>query len=297
MLEESEDSGFAYYTRFFRSRDGMSPQVRTPGLVTPVGSFSILTLPGDNDTWSVTIYAAAGDAPLKALRHPDRWEAIVRACPLHAHWLDGDPISEMTIMAGVLDRRRRLNHHGSPDVTGIALVADSWACTNPSLARGLALGFDHAARLRDVVRSHLDSPDNFAMAWDEVTESEFTPWYATTIATDRARLTEIRAHQRGEPRLAPVDESAAIRSRLPLAAGRDATAFRALMEIVGCLSLPSDVFGREEVPRAIQAVTRERRIAAPQPDRPRRTTRPAWVRRKQAPLPSSSRGVGTRPVE
>jgi 2-polyprenyl-6-methoxyphenol hydroxylase-like FAD-dependent oxidoreductase len=256
MFEEGEDSGFAYYTRFFRaSTPGAVPQVRTSGFLTPVGSFSILTLPGDSETWSVTLYAAAGDAPLKAFRRPDRWEAVVRACPLHRHWLDGEPISEMTIMAGILDRRRRLVHQSRPVVTGIVLVADSWACTNPSLARGLAFGLDHAARLRDVVRSHLGSPNDLAIAWDGVTESEFTPWYAATIATDRARLAEIRAYQRGEQPLAPADEAAAIRSRLPLAAMRDATAFRAFMEIVGCLSLPADVFARTEVIRAIHAAT------------------------------------------
>jgi 2-polyprenyl-6-methoxyphenol hydroxylase-like FAD-dependent oxidoreductase len=256
-FEESEDSGFAYYTRFFRSRTDGVPRARTPGLLTAVGSFSILTLPGDRETWSVTLYAATGDAPLKALRHPDRWEAAVRACPLHAHWLDGAPISEMTIMAGVLDRRRRLSYQGRPIVTGIALVADSWACTNPSLARGLAFGLDHAARLRDAVRSHLDAPADFAVEWDEITESEFTPWYAATIATDRARLAEIRACQRGERPSAPADEAAAIPSRFPLAATRDATAFRAFMEIVGCLSLPADVFARADVIRAIQATTQD----------------------------------------
>ena len=112
MLEESEDSGFAYYTRFFRCRGDAVPEVKT-NLLTHVGSFSILTLPGDRKTWSITLYASAGDAPLKAFRHPDRWENVVRACPLHAHWLDGEPISDMTIMAGVLDRRRRLTNEGT----------------------------------------------------------------------------------------------------------------------------------------------------------------------------------------
>jgi 2-polyprenyl-6-methoxyphenol hydroxylase-like FAD-dependent oxidoreductase len=256
MLEEAEDSGFAYYTRFFRSRAGAVPSIRTVGLLNPIGSFSILTLPGDRDTWSVTLYAAAGDAPLKAFRHPDRWDAVVRRCPLHAHWLDGDPISAMTIMAGVLDRRRRLTNDGRPVATGVVLVADSWACTNPSLARGLALGLDHAARLRDVVRDHLDVPRDLAASWDEVTEREFTPWYAATIAQDRARLAEIRAFQKGTPP-PPPDEAIAIRSRLPLAATRDATAFRALMEIIGCLTLPPVVFGRAEVVEAIQSTTHD----------------------------------------
>jgi 2-polyprenyl-6-methoxyphenol hydroxylase-like FAD-dependent oxidoreductase len=257
VLEEAEDSGFAYYTRYFRSRTGAVPSVRTLGLLTPVGSFSILTLPGDRGTWSVTLYAAAGDAPLKAFRHPDRWEAVIRACPLHVHWLDGEPISDMTIMAGVLDRRRRLCHEGRPVATGIALVGDSWACTNPSLGRGLALGLDHAARLRDVVRDHPDTPDDLAAAWDEVTEREFTPWYEATIAMDRARLAEIRAHQQGQPLPPSADPAVALRSRFPLAAGRDATAFRAMMEVVGVLSLPSEIFGRAEVVEAIESTTED----------------------------------------
>jgi glycine/D-amino acid oxidase-like deaminating enzyme len=43
--EEAEDSGFVYYTRFFRGP--ALPEPRRPRLAA-VGSFSILTLPGDN---------------------------------------------------------------------------------------------------------------------------------------------------------------------------------------------------------------------------------------------------------
>jgi 2-polyprenyl-6-methoxyphenol hydroxylase-like FAD-dependent oxidoreductase len=254
VLEEREDSGFAYYTRFFRSRDDAVPELKT-NLLTPVGSFSILTLPGDRNTWSITLYAAAGDAPLKAFRHLDRWESVVRSCPLHAHWLEGEPISDMTIMAGVLDRRRRLTNEGRPVATGIVLVADSWACTNPSLARGLALGLDHVARLRDTVRDNVGSPRDLALAWDDVTETEFTPWYTATIAADRARLAEIGCFQRGEVPPAPTDEAASIRARLPLAAMRDATAYRALAEMIACLSLPNEIFSRDEVLEAIIETT------------------------------------------
>lgn len=254
MLDQAEDSGFAYYTRFFRSRGDAIPEVRT-NLLTPVGSFSILTLPGDRNTWSITLYASVGDMPLKAFRQVDRWEKVVRACPFHAHWLDGEPISEMTVMAGVLDRRRRMVNDGQPVATGIVLVADSWACTNPSLARGLALGLEHVARLRDTVRDHLDSPLELALAWDDVTEREFTPWYAATIATDRARLAEIGALQRHEVPPEPADEQASIRARLALAATRDATAYRALAEMIGCLALPNEVFSRDEVLEAIVDTT------------------------------------------
>lgn len=57
--EESEDSGFIYYTRFFSSSGGAPPEPRAP-LLTPIGSFSVLTLPGDSETWSVTLYISTG---------------------------------------------------------------------------------------------------------------------------------------------------------------------------------------------------------------------------------------------
>ena len=151
-------------------------------------------------------------------------------------------------MAGVLDRYRRLAVEGSPVVTGVALVADAWACTNPSLARGLALGLDHAARLRDTVREHLGDPVEFAEAWDAVTEAEFTPWYRATVATDRARLAEIDRLRSGiDAPPPPADELARARARLPLAATRDPELFRAFLEIVSCLTLPSEVFARPGV--------------------------------------------------
>ena len=137
------DSGFAYYTRYFT---GTQPPRRGPTL-TPLGSISLLTLPGDNDTWSVTIFTAQGDQPLKTLRHDDKWTNVVRACPLQAHWLDGEPITGVIAMSGIVDRYRRFVVDESPVATGFVAVADGWACTNPSAGRGLTVGFLHAAVL------------------------------------------------------------------------------------------------------------------------------------------------------
>src|SRR5262249_24112480 len=112
--EEAEDCGFLYYTRFFRTRDGSVPPARTPFLLNPLGSISMVTLPSDRDTWSVTLVGSAADRPLTRLKELDRWSAVVSACPLHAHWLDGEPISDVLPMGGVLDRYRRLATDGRP---------------------------------------------------------------------------------------------------------------------------------------------------------------------------------------
>jgi 2-polyprenyl-6-methoxyphenol hydroxylase-like FAD-dependent oxidoreductase len=243
LHEETEPSGFVYYTRYFRSKSGRGPEPRER-LLAPAGSLSILTLPGDNDTWSVTLFGSSGDRPLTQLRDADRWTAVAGAFPLHAHWLDGEPITGILPMAGILDRYRRLAPDGRPVVTGLAIVADAWACTNPSLGRGIALGLMHATRLRDVINKQLGDPLAFALAWDSVTETELTPWYRATVAVDRARLADIEAARAGTERPAPNDPAAVLVVALNRAMGHDAEIFRAYMEIAGCLTLPRAVFAR-----------------------------------------------------
>ena len=97
--EEQADCGFTYYTRYF---SGTQPAARRARRSRRLGTISMLTLPGDNGTWSVTIFTASGDQPLKSLRHDEKWTNTVRACPLHAHWLDGEPITD-----GPRDERHR----------------------------------------------------------------------------------------------------------------------------------------------------------------------------------------------
>src|SRR5262245_16406557 len=202
--EELSDSGVIYYTPYFT---GVQPVRRGPGL-TPVGTISVLTLPGDNDTWSVTIFCASGDQPLKALRHQDRFTKTIRACPLHAHWLDGEPISGILAMSGVVDRYRRFVVDGAPVVTGFVAVADAWACTNPSAGRGLTVGFKHALCLRDVLREARDSPATFAEEFHRRTEAEVAPWYHAQIANDRARFAEMEALRDGGQPPPPADQLA-----------------------------------------------------------------------------------------
>jgi 2-polyprenyl-6-methoxyphenol hydroxylase-like FAD-dependent oxidoreductase len=226
--EEAEDSGFLYYTRFFR---GTLPELRGAAL-TARGTFSILTLPGDAGTWSVTLYASARDQALKRLRDVSAWTALVRTCPQQAHWLDGEPITDVMAMGGVIDRYR------SPmPAPGIVSVADAWACTNPSLGRGITLGLVHAALLRRVVR------EQGVAAFEDVTERELTPYYRATVATDRARLAEMDALRTGAP-LPPEDP---VRAAFARAITHDADAYRAALDISNCLALPQDVLARDQV--------------------------------------------------
>jgi 2-polyprenyl-6-methoxyphenol hydroxylase-like FAD-dependent oxidoreductase len=257
---ESEDSGFVYYTMYFAGPD--RPVPKAPGL-TPMGSISVLTLSGDNDTWSLTLFGTSRDVPLKALRDPARFTAVVQKCARHAHWLEGEPITGVLAMAGVVDRYHRFVVEGEPVVTGLAAVGDAWACTNPSAGRGVSVGITHAQQLRGAVREHLDDPAGFAHDWDQRTEQVVAPFYRQQIANDRARFAEMTALQQGQEPPAPNPQA----ERLMTAVGTDQDVFRALIEMVGCLATQDDVMARPEIQAKLAAVTPNGQLGPPGPDR------------------------------
>lgn len=257
---DAQDRGFAYYTRFFTGP--VPPRLRGPAIVA-LGSMSVLTLPGDNDTWSVTVFGGSGDAPLKALRDPAVFTRVVAACPLQAHWLDGTPITEVLPMAGVLDRYRRLVVDGLPVATGLVAVGDAWACTNPSAGRGLSVGAVHAQLLRRVVREHLDRPAELACIFDERTDRVVGPFYRNQVAADRFRIAEMAAARNGTPPPRPDPQMAALMS----AAAWDPDAFRGLLEIVLCTAFPVEVMARPAVRAAMASYDGEPPPPVPGPDR------------------------------
>ena len=257
--EEQSDSGFTYYTRYFR---GTQPQRRAPGL-TPLGTISLLTLPGDNGTWSVTIFTATGDQPLKAMRHENTWTKVVRACPLHAHWLDGEPITPVLAMSGIVDRYRRFVVDESPVATGFVAVADAWACTNPSAGRGLTVGFKHAVALRNVLRDGRDDPRALIQAFDEVTESRIAPWYHAQIADDRARFAEMETLRQGRDPVPPSDGLAMGIRSLRMAMAADADLFRAGLEYIGTLTPVQEILQRPAVSERIRAAREAMRALPP----------------------------------
>lgn len=247
--EEQEDCGFTYYTRYF---SGSVPQ-RRAGSLMPIGSISLLTLPGDNDTWSVTVFVATGDQPLKSLRDDGPWTRVIRACPLHAHWLDGEPITPVLAMSGIADRYRRFVVDGAPIVTGFVAIADAWACTNPSAGRGLTVGFLHALRLRDALRTCGDDPRGLVEEFDRRTETEITPWYRAQIAVDRARFAEMQAIR--EHREADVPDNELARRILSLLSSipADPDLFRAALEYIGTITPVQEILDRPDVAQRIAA--------------------------------------------
>ena len=238
--EEAEDSGYAYYGQYFRSRDGKLPEMVDRPLF-ELGSISVLTLPADNDTWVIVVFGASGDQPLKQLRHPDKWEKVVASVGSKAHWLDGEPLGIDT-MAGIMDRYRRFVVDDVPIATGILPVADAWACTNPSLGRGISLGMWHASLLRDVLHDANGDPGALAREWDRVTDTTVTPWYQAQVNMDRARVADMDAAREAREREA--DPMAQMFEAFFTAIEYDPDCFRGFLEIMGCLATPEEILAR-----------------------------------------------------
>jgi hypothetical protein len=147
-------------------------------------------------------------------------------------------------MSGVVDRHRRYVVDGTPVVTGLVTVGDSSCCTNPSLGRGMTMGFMHAVGTVDVVRDHLDDPLALAHGHDQMTQDRITPWYRNTVAFDRARKEQIDAAIEGRPARGPTGESASAQSAFMVAMLHDADVYRAFMETISMLALPEEVMAR-----------------------------------------------------
>ena len=195
---EEEDSGFVYYGRHVRTPDG--------GVLGPTldffGSVGLLVLPAEGGVCGVGIIAWSGDAELRALRHDGPWRAVMGLLPdgpsvLAAEQLDDD----IAVMAGIEDRFRRYVLDGRPVATGVVSVGDAWAATNPTLGRGISLGVRHGRLLRNLLREvPVEDHAAVTLRFDEVTQTEQTPWYRSTVWHDRHRVEDFRAAIEGRER-------------------------------------------------------------------------------------------------
>jgi len=242
-IEMIEDSGFVYYGRHYRSADGSIPTA-IGGLLQPYGSISILTLPADNGTWGVGVIASSKDGALRSLTDIDRWEKVVRSYPMVAHWIDAEPITDIKVMAKIEDRQRTYVVDGVPVATGVVALADAWACTNPSLGRGMSMGLVHAAALRAVMREGLsDDPRAQAIRWHQLTIETVEPLFVDTLEFDRHRLAEIEAVIDGRP-YETDDPGWALGNALAASIMHDPDLLRGFMEVVSLLDTGVGVMSR-----------------------------------------------------
>ena len=182
---------------------------------------------------------------------------------MQQHWLDGEPITDVLSMAGIMDRHRRFVVDDLPVATGVCAVGDAWACTNPSAGRGISVGMVHAQQLRDAMRASLDDPEALVREFDALTEREVAPFVHNQIAADRARIAQMDALRKGEEPPPPNPVMQKVFTALPY----DPDVFRGIMETIMCLAFPQDVLARPGFMEKVEAHSDKPPFVAPGPDR------------------------------
>jgi hypothetical protein len=225
---------------------------------------STLTLVADNGTWGVGVVASARDAALRSLRDEACWGRVVRAFPLIAHWTDAEPITEVTVMAKIEDRHRQYVVGGKPVATGVVPLADAWACSNPSLGRGISIGMAHAAALRRLVHEDISDPAQQARRWSALTDETVGPLMEETHTFDGHRLAEIAAAIDGRP-YETSDDAWNFELALRTAAVKDPDLLRASIEIAMVLDTTATVLARPGLAERAHALAD--REPLPGPDR------------------------------
>ncbi len=186
VASESHDSGIVYSSRFYRLRDGAEVPVAGGPVAGDLGYLKFAVFVGDNRTFSVTLAVPTDDAVLRrSLARPGAFEEAARAIDPAREWLDGraQPITDVHLMAGLRNRKRRFVVGDRPIVDGFAALGDASVCTNPLYGRGCSLAVVHAFGLAETLRDHPDGRDALC-AFDAFTTAELDPWFRAAVLQD-----------------------------------------------------------------------------------------------------------------
>ena len=248
--EQRSTESLTYYTR--HSRAGSPAPAGTGGALTHHESYSVLTLPSDDNCRGLAIIVGSGDRTVRTLREPAVWEAALRASGIDERWLEGPPLGDVQPLAGLQDIVRDYAPNGVPVVEGLVAVGDAWATTSPFLGRGLSLGALSAVALRDaVVESGSGSGDSRserspAARYAGLLDERLVPYLVSTIDFGRHRVAEMRAQAAGEV-YHTSDPAWAGSSALAAGARTDPVLLRAHSMIASLLATPAEVFADPEI--------------------------------------------------
>lgn len=196
--ETIEDTGIVYFSRFFRLLDGAEHPPQSGPIGGDLGYLKFGVFMGDNRTFSVTLAARTDDTELRRqLLDPEEFLRVAAQIPgtaAHVESRRSEPITEVSVMAGLLNRRREfVDEHGNPIVLGLHAVGDAHTCTNPLYGRGCSLAVVQAELFSDALELHGLDHDARARAFEATTATEITPWYRAAVAQDRMNSRAARA--------------------------------------------------------------------------------------------------------
>ncbi|MCU1452720.1 MAG: FAD-dependent oxidoreductase [Acidimicrobiales bacterium] len=253
-VDEVQELGFLYLTRYYRLRPGCArPPMRVPG-ATALDYANVLAFGGDNDTFSLTIALSVDDPHRQALREPARHTRFLEAVPLTAPWLAaGEPITEIFTMARIENRRRRIVDAAGPVVGGLVPLGDASLHTNPTQGRGISMAFWQAQHLAATVASAHRDPVELVRGFDAWTQDHLGVWFDTQVTGDATILERLAAGLRGERMPLSDHPSARFAAAAFACAPHDAVVGAAAARVVHLFESPAEAFGAAAVVERVSA--------------------------------------------
>jgi 2-polyprenyl-6-methoxyphenol hydroxylase-like FAD-dependent oxidoreductase len=266
MPEEEDDTGIVYLSRFYRLREAAPPPAQGAAVGGDLGYLKYGVFAGDNRTFSITLAVPTADEELRRLlAAPPAFDATARSLRPATELLAGapEPITEVHVMAGLVNRWRDAVVGGRPIGLGLHAVGDAQVCTNPLYGRGCTTGFWHAHLMADAVRAHPGDPLAQALALDAATREHLLPWYRASVSQDAEARRVAAALLAGEDPDADQSDPrafvrAVFRDGLLPALRRDPVVLRAFVRNFNLLSPPEALIKDPDVSARVLAAWNER---------------------------------------
>ncbi len=251
-LEERQDVGFSYLTRWYRLRDDASApeQPGPPGRQAPYGLF--IAAAADRRTFCIMSGLSHEDPLRRRMLDPVVFDRVAAGVGVCAPWLEaGVGTTAPRPYANVHNGRRSLADDEGPIVTGLVLVGDSATHTNPTLGRGTSLALAHAQQLARTAHEAVADPSGYAAAFAAWTERHLGVWYESQSAIDAAASVRLRATFTGEPVPRAAHAARAIEA-LGVASAADPRIASLLQRLVGVLMTLDEVLAQPGVAETIE---------------------------------------------
>jgi 2-polyprenyl-6-methoxyphenol hydroxylase-like FAD-dependent oxidoreductase len=185
---DTSPAGILYFTRHYKLLDGAEepPRDGPPG-AGDLGYIKFGLFPADNRHFSVTLAVPEIETGLRtAILNPETFDAICRAIPGTARWIDtsrAEPASKVFGMGNLHNIWRSYAPGGVPHVLGYYPIGDAALRTNPLYGRGCSTSAIQAHLLADIF-AETREPAERLVALETRTRDELRPFYEVMTKQD-----------------------------------------------------------------------------------------------------------------
>lgn len=250
LPRRSQPCGLTYYARHFRLLEEV-PGWMVTGVRTDEPPLYFAGFFGDARTICLLLAPPTWDREMRALRETQHWDAVARALPPVAPWLDegrAEPTTDVLVMAGHHNVLREPVVAGQPAVLGYLPIGDALCITDPIYAWGASLAVTQAFAAADALARHVD-PADAVCDYADLVMPEARVAYDLSASLDRIRDARLRGIEPEAVTDEDIEREALMREGIRPGLLADPLLFRAYMRWLNMLDPVDSIYTDEDVVR------------------------------------------------